>query len=267
MGTKNLRRVACLFVVAFVCAVGEQEGCAGAVRARKSYKRVKSRPFVYLALGDSTGAGVGAKRGGYAVRLYSRIERTRPGSQFVNLCAPATATADLLSGQVKRVGEARPTLVTLGVGANDLIRGVPAEKFARVFEEIVVRLRQQTDAPIVVMNIPDMSLAPAVPPYMRDSARHHIHLYNERIAGIAGHYDLPVVDLFGRSSEFSSHPEFFSPDGLHPSDAGYDYWAGLLWPYAEKLIGEQPSRTRAAKVPRRRFNLYVHLMNLEGKWR
>ncbi len=259
MGAKNLRRVVCLFVVAFVCAVGGQEGCANATHAKKGNERVKSRAVVYLALGDSTGVGVGAKRGGYAVRLYARIERTRPGSRLVNLCAPAMATADLLGGQVERVREARPTLVTLGVGANDLIRGVPVEKFARFFEEIVVSLRQQTDAPILVMNIPDMSLAPAVPAYMRDSARHHIRLYNERIAGIAGRYGLLVVDLFGRSSEFSSHPEFFSQDGLHPSDAGYDYWSGLLWHYAEKLVGEHPSRTQAAKIPRRRSNLYVQL--------
>lgn len=248
MSAKNLRRVACLLVITFMCAVGEQEGCAGPVRARKTSKRVKSQPFVYLGLGDSTGAGVGAQHGGYVARLHTRIERLRPGSRLVNLCTTATATADLLGGQIERVREARPTLVTLGVGANDLIRGVPAEKFARIFEEIIVRVRQQTDAPIVVMNIPDMSLAPAVPHYMRDRARHHIGLYNERIAGIARRYGLPVLDLFGQSSEFSSHPEFFSQDGLHPSDAGYDYWAQLLWPYAQKHLGERAAR-RMPKVP------------------
>jgi len=206
--------------------------------------RVKPRPVVYLALGDSTGVGVGSGNGGYVARLYSRIERGRPGSRLVNLCATGAATADLLGVQVGRAGEARPTLVTVGVGANDLIRGVTAEQFARNFEEVVVRLRRQTDAPVVVMNIPDMSLAPAVPAYMRDSVRRHIRVFNERIAEVAGRYGLPVLDLFGQSPEFSSHTEYFSHDGLHPSDAGYDYWAGLLWPYAEKLLGGRTSRAR-----------------------
>jgi acyl-CoA thioesterase-1 len=238
MWAESLRRAACLFLVALVCAVGGQECRAGTTHARKGGGRARPRPVVYLALGDSTGAGVGAEHGGYAARLYSRIERARPGSRLVNLCASAAATADLLGGQVGRVGEQRPTLITVGVGANDLIRGVPAETFARNFEEIVVRLKRQTQAPVVVMNIPDMSLAPAVPAYMRDSARRHIQVFNGHIASIAGRYGLPVVDLFGRSREFSSHPEFFSPDGLHPSDAGYEYWAGLLWPYAEKQLGK-----------------------------
>jgi lysophospholipase L1-like esterase len=95
-----------------------------------------------------------------------------------------------------------------------------------------------------------MSLAPAVPAYMRDSARRHIRAFNERIEEIAGRYGLPVVDLFGRSQEFSSHPEFFSADGLHPSDTGYDYWTDLLWPYAEKLVGERHPHARAAGVAR-----------------
>jgi lysophospholipase L1-like esterase len=246
MRAKRLKPVACLIVAALVCAVGGREDCAGAARARRGGGRARPRPVVYLALGDSTGVGVGAEHGGYAARLYSRIERARPGSRLVNLCATAAATADLLSAQVGRVGEARPTLITVGVGANDLIRGVPAETFARNFEEIIVRLRRQTDAPVVVMNVPDMSLAPVVPAYMRDSARRHIRAFNERIEEVAERYGLPVVDLFGRSREFSSHPEFFSADGLHPSDAGYDHWADLLWPYAEKLVGGHHAHSRAA---------------------
>lgn len=227
-------------LAALVCVAFGQEGRAGAAQARRGGGRGGHRPAVYLALGDSTGVGVGAEHGGYAARLYSRIKSVRPGSRLVNLCATGAATADVLGDQLTRAGRVRPTLVTLGVGANDLIRGVPAETFARNFEEIVVRLTRQTEAPVVVMNIPDMSLAPAVPAYMRESARRHIRIFNDHIAAVAARYGLPVLDLFGRSGEFSSHPEFFSRDGLHPSDAGYEYWAGLLWPYAEELVGARP---------------------------
>lgn len=198
--------------------------------------RAQSSHVVYLALGDSTGAGIGAARGGYVERLFARIRRTRPDSRLVNLCASAAASGDLLGNQVGRVGASRPTLVTIGVGANDLIRGVKPERFAQNFEEIVIRLRRQTDAPVIVMSLPDISLAPAVPAYMRDSTRRHIRSYNERITEVARRHDLRVVDLFSRSPEFSARPEFFSEDGLHPSDAGYDFWAELLWPHVEKLV-------------------------------
>src|ERR671915_2494616 len=94
----------------------------------------RSMPVVYVALGDSTGVGVGARKGGgYVARLFERIERVRPGSRLVNLCVSGAATGDVLRSQVVRVGEARPTLVTLGVGINDLTRMSAPEQFGRGF--------------------------------------------------------------------------------------------------------------------------------------
>lgn len=206
--------------------------------APKRNVRSKPQPVVYLALGDSTGVGIGAKHGGYVQRLFARIERARPGSQLINRCASAAATADILHKQMGHLANARATLVTVGIGANDLIRGVTVEQFARNYEEIVVRLKEKTGAPILLMNIPDMSLAPAVPAYIRDSARRHIQAFNERIEDVAKRHELLVVDLYGPSREFSSRQEFFSPDGIHPSDAGYEFWAGLVWSAMEKVIKE-----------------------------
>ena len=105
-------------------------------------------------------------------------------------------------------------------------------------------------ASVIVMSLPDISLAPAVPTYMRERARRQIRSYNERITEIAGRYDLRVVNLFSRSPEFSARPEFFSEDGLHPSDAGSDFWAELLWPYVEKLVSPDGSVARHGSLKR-----------------
>lgn len=220
--------------------------------ARKSEARGgRTRPVVYLAVGDSTGVGVGAQHGGYVARLFARIERARPGSRLVNLCASALATSDVLE-RLDRAPEGESargaTLVTVGVGANDLIRGVEADTFARNYEEMVVRLKERatgTRARILVMNIPDLSLAPAVPAYLRESARRHVEAFNRRISEIARRHGLVVFDLYARSREFAARPEFFSRDGVHPSDAGYDFWARLVWPEVEKLIN--PHRGRPPK--------------------
>ena len=201
----------------------------------------QAAPVVYLALGDSTGAGVGARRGGgYVARIFHRIERVRPGSRLINLCVSGATTTDVLRGQISRVEGARPTLVTLGIGINDLTRNVPAEQFARNYEEIVVRLKEKaTGAPVVLTNIPDISFAPAVPAFMRDEARRRLLLYNERIAEISERHDLMLVDAYGKSHEVvPTHPEFFSPDGFHPSDEGYEFWAVSMWPTVKTAIGE-----------------------------
>ena len=185
----------------------------------------------------------------YVERLFARARRARPGSRLVNLCASAAATADIL----KRMGdgtEGRATLVTVDVGVNDLIRGVTAEQFARNYEEIIVRLKERTSATILLMNIPDVSLAPAVPAYMRESARRHVNAFNERIDDVARRHDLFVIDLYGRSREFAARPEFFSRDGIHPSDAGYEFWARLVWPDVEKAINTRRRGVRPKRINR-----------------
>ena len=195
---------------------------------------------VYVAFGDSTGVGVGARNGaGYVARIFERIERVRPDSQLVNLCVSGATTADVLRGQVTRVETETPTLITLGIGINDETRTVTAEGFARNYEEIITRLREKTDAPIVVTNIPDISFAPAVPVFMRNEARRRINLFNERIAEIATRHDLRLVDAYTNSHELiPRHPEFFSADNFHPSDEGYEFWALMMWSTVKDAIGE-----------------------------
>ena len=240
MRLKARRLLASALAAALACAAGAHDDCLRPALAQKRVARRASHGVVYLALGDSTGVGVGAERGGYVERLFARVKRARPGSRLINLSARAAATTDVLREQVGRVPAARPTLITVGVGANDLIRGVPAERFAHNYEQIIARLKEENDAPILVMNIPDLALLPAVPAYMRDGARRHILLFNERIDEVAKRYGLPVVDLYGRSREFSSHPELFSRDGIHPSDAGYEFWAETVWPAMRKMLHELP---------------------------
>jgi acyl-CoA thioesterase-1 len=210
-----------------------QEG-QGASAARKA------EPVVYVALGDSTGVGVGAlKGGGYVARLFERLERERAGSRVVNLCASGAETADVLRGQVARVAPSRPTLVTLGIGINDLTHGVEIEQFARNYEEIVSRVKAATDAPVVATNIPDISTAPRVPAFMREGVSQRIALFNEEIRKIAARHGLRLVDAYGMSREvIPSHPEFFSADGFHPSDEGYEYWAKMMWGAVKEAVGE-----------------------------
>jgi acyl-CoA thioesterase I len=192
-----------------------------------------------MALGDSTGVGVGARKGGgYVARLFERVERVRPGSRLVNFCVSGAATGDLLRTQVGRVGEASPSLVTVGIGINDLVRMATPEQFAHNFEEIVTRLRAQTDAPVVVSNLPDISHAPRVPAFLRGEARRRLRRFNERIADAAARHRLHLADSYTKSAEvMPKHPEFFSPDGFHPSDEGYEFWAFEMWPTVKRALG------------------------------
>src|SRR5687767_7655482 len=105
-------------------------------------------PVRYVALGDSTGAGVGARNGGYVARIFSRIEAVRSGSTLTNLCVSGATSADVLNRQLERGVAANPNLVTLGIGINDIGHGVELEEFAENYDTILKRLKEGTRATI-----------------------------------------------------------------------------------------------------------------------
>ena len=195
-------------------------------------------PLVYAALGDSTGAGVGARQGGgYVARLFERIERARPGSRLVNLSVSGATTEHVLFQQVGRLAEGGPpSLVTLGIGINDVQR-LMLEEYERNLDQIIRRVRAATAAPVVLTNIPDITCAPAVPEFMRDEARKRIGAFNAALARVAAGHSLTLVDVYTRSRELlPARPDFFCSDLFHPSDEGYQFWADEMWPAVERAI-------------------------------
>src|SRR5215204_7510499 len=107
-------------------------------------------PIVYVALGDSTGAGVGARKGGYVQRLFNRLVERRPESRLINLCVSGATTADVLRGQLERGVAMNPDLVTVGIGINDIGHGLTLEQFSKNYEEILSTLKEKTSAQIIV---------------------------------------------------------------------------------------------------------------------
>ncbi len=195
-------------------------------------------PIRYLALGDSTGAGVGARDGGYVARLFKRINVHRPSSALTNLCVSGATTLDVLRGQLDRGVPADPQLVTLGIGINDIGHGVTLEQFSKNYEEILSRLRNDTKAAVVVTNIPDISSAPRIPQAMRTEYHQQIVTFNRKLEEIASRHEVSTFDIYTVTHEqLSSHPEFFSGDGFHPSDHGYEFWAQQMWPIIALTIG------------------------------
>ena len=228
-----------------VCGVA---ACAQANSVRKEKMTSMGREeqgavaatIVYAALGDSTGVGVGARDGkGYVARLFERIRRERGDARLQNLCVSGATTEDVLREQLGAAIQNRPTLVTLGIGINDIGHGMTVERFARNYEEIIKRLKAETGAVLVITNIPDMSFAPVIPASQRDETRRIVQLFNERLEAIAKRYELRVVDTYAETHRvIPSHPEFFSEDGFHPSAEGYEYWAEAMWPTVKAALAE-----------------------------
>ncbi|HEY0547341.1 MAG TPA: SGNH/GDSL hydrolase family protein [Pyrinomonadaceae bacterium] len=199
----------------------------------------RASPLLYVAVGDSTGIGLGAPDGGgYVDRLFARIEQKRPGSTLLNLSAAGATTADAVNKQIPRLDDTRATLVTICVGLNDLLRGREAKQFAEDYETLVAKLKQP-GVLIIIANLPDVASAPAMKGMADESLRLRLGQFNKAIEDIARRHGAPLVDLYKLSGEvIRSHPEFFSSDGLHPSDLGYAHWAEAMWAVVEQAIHE-----------------------------
>jgi acyl-CoA thioesterase I len=197
-------------------------------------------PVNYVALGDSTGIGVGARDGGYVARLFRRLLKERPGSKLTNHCVSGATTADVIQFQLGPASQSNASLITLGIGINDVGHGVAVEEFAENYGKILSFLRAQLDARIVVINIPDTSLAPSLPAMLRPEIHKAVVYFNQRIDEIASLHGVIVYDVYTPTHELlPANPRYVSADGFHPSDAGYEMWAERMWPsIAAVLNGE-----------------------------
>jgi acyl-CoA thioesterase I len=194
--------------------------------------------LLYVALGDSTAAGIGAASGGgYPERLVAKLRPSFPGLKLLNLGESGATTSDVLESQVPRALRARPRLVTVGIGINDVGLQIPDDAFALNLEEIVVPLHE-LGAAIAIANIPDVALSPAVSRLVpRAMYERRIELFNEHVTATAARHGLTLIDLYGLSREtLPGRPEMFCSDGFHPSAVGYDVWAERMLPPVTALL-------------------------------
>jgi acyl-CoA thioesterase-1 len=207
--------------------------------------------FVYVALGDSTGVGYGAPRGaGYVDRLRARLVQNRSDVELVNLAASGATARDVLVYQTRALrrrplgslsaSAQKPDLVTLFVGSNDVWRGGSVDTFAHTMDAIGQELAR-SGAPVVVSDIGDLSHAPAagfaehLVGLTRAMVRQRILDMNAEIHRVAKKHQLTLVRLFEATQvTLPAHPEFFCPDGFHPSSAGYQALAETMWGGVER---------------------------------
>jgi lysophospholipase L1-like esterase len=198
---------------------------------------------LYIALGDATGLGLGSLHGGYPIRLLMRLRTLQPRMRLLNLCQSGARTLDVLQSQVPDAEKLRPALITIVTGLADVLIDEPEQALSHNLEEIAVRLCQ-IGAPVVMGNLPDVGLAPAVRRAGALMLARRIEVANEHIEATAHRHGFSLVDLHGIGRQgLAQHPEWFSPDGFHPSDAGYEAWTEICWPAVRDVF--EPSEPAA----------------------
>lgn len=170
---------------------------------------------LWAVLGDSTAQGIGASRydRGYVGGVLAwLIERSGQPWRVVNLSRSGARAADVLAEQLPAMESLSPppALVTLSVGANDMLRRTP-----------LARLEARLGA--ILDRLPPGAVVATLPQGLGRSRPVEV---NEHLVREAARRSLVVADLWGHTGPPWTGK--FAPDGFHPNDSGYERWAAAL---------------------------------------
>ena len=129
--------------------------------------------------------------------------------------------------------------MSLLVGVNDVVRGVPIERYARNVETILDALRERLAADrIVAVSTPDYTVTPRGAEYGDPAAQAAgIRRVNVVLAAAAAARGIVFVDIHDLSLRAEGDRSLVADDGLHPSGAQYRAWVDRIAPAVATLLG------------------------------
>ena len=176
----------------------------------------------YLALGDSFTIGTGTTPAQSFPAVL--VDRWKAAGRTVGLTNPAVngyTTNDLIARELPLAATVKPTLVTMLIGANDVVRGGAAERYRAQLQRIYAGLGAAgvPGRALVALPQPDWAGSPAAAPFGRPAElRATIEAFNqiakEEVERAGGRY----IDLFPLMRR-QADAGMLAPDGLHPSAA------------------------------------------------
>jgi lysophospholipase L1-like esterase len=163
-------------------------------------------------------------------RLATQLATRYGNVQTVDLGIDGAATATVADQEAVRLAALHPTLATITIGPNDIINLVPPNQFNAALDRLLTAVQASNPRVIALANMPDFSLAPAVPPFLRTAAHDLVIAYNVIIAVQARLHGALLVDLYSPSEQLlPTSPNLVTSDGFHPNDSGYALYASTFW--------------------------------------
>jgi len=203
----------------------------------------------YVVMGDSTAAGVGAAYDdGIAVGTARELAKSH-GVSLTNVAVSGARMADVVRDQLAAAGSAKPDIVLLAAGANDVTHLTPIGSMEKNLRTVVAALRAANpDVAIVVTGSPDMSTPPRVPRLLRRIAGWRSRHVNAMFRRVASELDVtfaPIADETGPL--FARDRTLFDTDRFHPNARGYALWIAVLNSALDRAL----DRARATAAGRR----------------
>jgi len=212
---------------AFPLAVAVHAGTMSPLATRTEKASSLAMPGVYVAIGASDSYGVGTADP--ATQSWPAVldGLLPPATRFVNLGVPGITLQRALLTELPIALDARPSLVTVFLGLNDIVAGVSTSSYEADLSVLLGALRRHTRARVLVANLPDLAFVPSLA--SRPGLGAIVASWNTVISTEVKTYGDILVDLHAHWRDLAAHPEYVGPDGLHPSAEGYRHLAALFW--------------------------------------
>jgi acyl-CoA thioesterase-1 len=197
-------------------------------------------PLRYVALGDSYTIGTAvAEPERWPDQLVGALGgAAAPLRLAANLAVNGFTSADVIAEELPRLDELRPSFVTMLIGVNDVVQGVPDATYRAHLETIFDDLlRRLAPSRVLAVTTPDYTVTPAGADYGDPAERRAgIVRANGTMNEVAGARGVAVVDILDLSQQAATDRTLVAADGLHPSGAQYALWVARIAPAARELF-------------------------------
>lgn len=193
---------------------GEQPAAKPTVSATDAPPEVPvmGREVPIMAIGDSLLTGYGLDNGqGYPEVLEAALRARGINARVVN----AGISGDTSAGGAQRLAfaldgqAAKPELVIISLGGNDMLRGLPPEETRANLERMLGELKQR--------GIPVLLLGMLAAPNLGDA---YARKFNPIYPSLAEKYDAALVPFF--LSPLMDRPDLVQKDHIHPTRTGIE---------------------------------------------
>jgi lysophospholipase L1-like esterase len=162
-------------------------------------------------------------------------ESTGQPCALTNLAVDGAVVSQVVREQLPAACAARPDLVSVTVGMNDVRDGAfDRDVFAAELEDLFSTLAA-TDATLLTCTLPDIAALLPLPPALVEPVRERMRETSQVIREAAARHNAFCVDSWVRADV--ANPALFGADRLHPNAQGHQRIAGafarLLLPRAQ----------------------------------
>jgi acyl-CoA thioesterase-1 len=183
----------------------------------------QAAPKTLMLYGDSLMAGLGLPaEDAFAAQLQNGLKANGYDVQILNASVSGDTSAAGLARIDWSLGE-KPDAVVLGLGANDMLRGLSPAQMIDNLRAILTRLRDQ-NIPVLLLG---MRASPSLGP-------DYVAAYDSAFPKLAAEFNVPLHPFFLEGVALD--PALNQPDRIHPNAKGVEVMVQGVLPKVEELL-------------------------------